>query len=409
MGPPLMGVSCAAGRAPPPLEPLRRAARYLLAPLATWRLGVRRIQGRTAAGERASMLVAGDGSTLRSLVARVLPADRSVVDEGSLALPRLLVALRRADPGELVVARVPSIVGDLLDRAPWLRMPEAIDLWAPLAAVQERRARHDSVRGSDRRWRRAGLTWAFTAGDEEFDTFYDAMYVPFAQAMFAERALIRPRAALRRHAALGGMIWVLHGGERVAGAVVTREGDALHVVSLGTCLAPARARELGCMAAVFSFGCDLASSVGAGTIDFGGAVPWLDDGAVRAKRVRGGRLGPKRSSNRVHLLAWQSESAAVRALLALIPLVVSRAGELTALARIEGSSAPAPEVALALHRRMGLPGLARFAVVASPEGAQDVPAGGPIRFLQPGSSGEIRQQLDRLDPRCTASSRGDGR
>jgi hypothetical protein len=380
---------------------LRATARYLAAPLHCLRLPVRRITGRTRTGEPATIHAAGHGTSLESLLQRILPAERQEQPRTTRPLPGLLARMAaEADDTELTIARVPRIVADLCGHAGQLSMPDAVVCEAELGELQKRRASHSSVRSSEARRRKAGLGPTFAPGDAEVDAFYDAMYLPFARTRYGAAALIRERTSLRRRARGGGIMWVLRGEERVGGALVEVQARQLHLVSLGTPLPFEEAHALGVMAAVYGFAADLAASMGLESLDLGTAMPWLSDGPLSTKKYWGARLACTRAINHVHLVGWRRHGPASRAWLGLAPVLLTPRGRLVAAGICADDQPLEPADALRLYRRHHVDGIEGFLVVGEPGWADETKERVPgLHLTGPSSSADLAALLERVEGR----------
>lgn len=365
------------------------AARYLLAPALAPRLPVVRISGRTADGHPGSIVAAGHGSVLTTLAGLVLPVAETRESLGSVAVAGLRRALPRlAGEADLVVARVPRLMGDLL-RGPALVMPEAVGMRATVAEIQRRRRVSSSVRSAERRIQLAGLAARQSTDPAELDLFHETMYAPFARARFGPSAVVRGREALRRRLRQGALFWVERAGERVAGFLVEQEGPVVHLLILGTCLDPAAARACGVLNGVRLFAADHALARGAAFLDLGGSLPWLGDGSLRSKHLWGAALAPKRWANGALLVRWDAWSPAAAAFVSLGPIVEGRARRPEALALVPAASEATPEAAAALTRRLAVDGLTRLSVLAE-HGWSDAgpmpPTTPPVHLLPAGPS-----------------------
>ncbi|MDX6752150.1 hypothetical protein SH611_20275 [Geminicoccaceae bacterium 1502E] len=370
-----------------PWEAAASAGRYVLAPLAERRLPLRRVSGLTPAGRPATVLVAGASKTIDLWLQRVMPHGRQVETVGTRATIAAARGLRA--PGtDMVLARVPRLVGRHLAAAGQLRLPEVIGQRVTTLEMRRRLHLSKSVRSSVGRIETAGLAWREATEEGAFERFYAQMYVPFAERSFGEAAVVRDPTRLRRRLARGGLLWIEQRGRVVGGVLVERGGGALRLLSLGTVLDPQEARDAGFHVAVRLAGLENAEACGLDTVDFGGTMPWLTDGILRSKHLWGAVLGHKRWLNRDILVRWARCTPAVTEMLAAAPLILERPEGLVAIGAMEGDGPASPAGAAKLARRLHAAGLTAMTLIGR-EGCEpgETMAGDlPVRLAPPLSS-----------------------
>ncbi|MBI4532216.1 MAG: GNAT family N-acetyltransferase [Candidatus Latescibacteria bacterium] len=195
--------------------------------------------------------------------------------------------------------------------------------------------------------------------------FYNTMYVPFIRRRHGKRAAVRNVYWLRRCFHQGGILWVLHGGRRIAGVFFQQWGQTLHLLALGTANGEWAPVKAGAIAALYYYSVEHARDLGCKTVDFGGSRPALTDGVLCYKRKWGMRLVEKRGSSYDFLVHWAYMDKPVTAFLAHTPLIFRDRGGLSAVAAIDGEGPVVLTEAWTIHHTMWIPGLRRLSLVAA--------------------------------------------
>jgi hypothetical protein len=281
------------------------------------------------------------------------------------------------------------VVAHHLARHTYLVMPELVNVRVAAEVIRRRRGQNRNAVGTAyRRWRREGFVAVPACDRAALDLFYDTMYVPYARWRFGEAAALRDRRLLR-HLALspaGTLLWIEQDGRRLAGVLVERRGDTLHVLSFGTPLEPTFAHKAGILTAATVAAVEFGLEAGAAWIDLGGSMPWLTDGVFLSKRYWGGELVLHPWQRQSLLVAWPRWAPAAAALLALAPFAMLGGTPY-------GLRTPTPSRRLTASD-LALPGLRRFWIVADPP-ADEVPLTG-LGYTRPGASHEILAQISPL-------------
>lgn len=388
--------------APGRLDPLFQLGRRYVAPLLRHRLALHRLTGRSPAdGRSITVITAGAAMTLDFLVERVFAARPTVEHLGMVPLPRLPGVLERVGAGaDLTLACVPYALARWLGGERYLRVPALVsfrlrcgtDLDSTLAAATY------NVRRDARRTVESGYSWALADAPDDFERFYHDFYAPFVRLRFGPLAVLRQPPELRRHFRHGGgIIWVRQAGRPVAGGLVRAGTGELHAlveaVHPGWRPDVKPSPQFAVNIATF----DIASRLGAGTVDLGGTTPSLRDGVFRTKRAWGAEVRISAESHRQLLLRWSPGGGALLPLLQAAPLLFEARGRLSALT----AAGPGPAAELAagreLWRQLAPAGLDRlYALQAGGPGSADA-VDGRIRVCAPPDAASLNRLAARDD------------
>ena len=245
-----------------------RSTRWLawLAPLADVVTTVALLRGKARhGGHDTTMLIAGSRRRVRWLVERYfdgVPRRESLGHVPIWRLARTLRKLRaRADLTVVRVARVSAsrleFGDDYLPVPDWMGM--RIDAPFDLGAIAKR---NWSVADDIRRVRNGDWAVEISHRGVDLDTFDREMYRPYIRNRFHADAHFRSKRALKHAFRRGGILWVRHGGVRVAGVVFEHRRNVLDVVALGVANGDGRWVKAGALTAIYAHLVDYARIAG---------------------------------------------------------------------------------------------------------------------------------------------------
>jgi Acetyltransferase (GNAT) domain len=152
--------------------------------------------------------------------------------------------------------------------------------------------RHGSLRQHINRVRRAGYEWRFSRSRDDFDFFYERMYVPFMRARHGELAEISrypQQWELFVQKAGGGLVLVTHAGRSVAGVVGLVVDGVCYNMEVGLLDADEALLRQGVNIFLFWALAEWGKAQGARFYNMGGSLGWLSDGGFRWKAKWGAR------------------------------------------------------------------------------------------------------------------------
>ncbi len=239
--------------------------------------------------------------------------------------------------------------------------------WAQVRSFFSRRLR-ESTNDFERK---RGLASRISRSTEDFDHFYEHMYLPHARVRFAGHANLLSRDKLLGSFERGFLLLIEQQGRVIAAALCGLRDDAL-VFSKGGVLDgdPLHLRA-GAEVAIYYFLIRQALHLGLRELDCGRGLPFLSDGVVRHKGLWGARLYESGPEDEVFLVAEGGDRAAARSFLSRHPIVVSVCGGLGVLAAVPAATDADPDEELqglfARWRKLGL----KQAELLGPEGWQE--------------------------------------
>ena len=284
---------------------------------------------------------------------------------------------------DLTVARVARVSAARLGfDDDWLPVPDWVGmrLVAPfdLAAIA---SRSGSAADDLRRTRRGGWSHDVSHRADDLAGFYRDFYLPFVRNRHREEAFVRSLRYLRRRFRRGGVLWVVRGGERLAGVLFELRHDVLDMVAVGVAGGDLRLVKEGALAAAYTLFIEHARATGCVAIDLRGSRPSPADGLTRYKRKWGASIYDRADVLSTTFVHWNRPTPAVVAFLRRTPLVFRDEGGLSVLGVAqEGADAAASaedggELRISGLRRVIVlaPGAAALDGVVADDGCVRVP------------------------------------
>jgi hypothetical protein len=243
--------------------------------------------------------------------------------------------------------------------AGWLTIPSWLDTGIPIvgsldgtlaAQPQGRRSRLSDLR----RIRRAGFQPAIVREAAAVRELLREWYLPYVHARWGETCVDLDAAWRRRAERYCEVLWVMRGGERVAGLLLEDQGSELRMVVVG--MVDAAHRRDGALAAAYYFAIAEAVRRGRRWLRTGGTRPVLSDGVLEFKRKWGAHVRRVRQETYLALRcpAW---TPSLRAFFARHPIVAeAEDGEFLACTDRDALASPPTEAARGMFELGGLAG-----------------------------------------------------
>lgn len=238
-------------------------------------------------GEKLSMLVADDGSTLDYITKTVFPNGASIAKNGRIhALKAPGLVNSRFD---MVVVGANRLLMDRYVRngfriiPKWVRLtlPVVKDPYARLSAFGRRTRSYFNRKLH--KLEAANFECEVVAGKEWFAKFYQEMYRPYILSRFEGDAVIYGRKVLEKYYKRGFLIIAKQNGKPVAGEIVYQKGDVLYTPFIGICGGDVELVKEGVTFALHYYLAQKAYEWGGAYIDFGVSRPFLSDGTLSYK------------------------------------------------------------------------------------------------------------------------------
>lgn len=238
-------------------------------------------------GERLSVLVADDGSTLSYISDLIFPDGYIVSGRRSIsALRGPNLADSEAD---LVVVGANQLLRNLYVNQGFLIIPKWIELFLPVS--EEPYARLYSKGRQTRKYFKwmikkvedAGFKCETITNTEWLDVFYKDMYRPYALERFGAFAVVHNRKKIKRAFKRGTGIVAKRNDESVAGTIVYRKGDTMRIPHVGVLRGDLSIVREGAAFAMDYYAAQMAHTTGCEKVDFGHSRPFLSDGTLQYK------------------------------------------------------------------------------------------------------------------------------
>lgn len=269
------------------------------------------------------VVVAGPEPWASDLPRRMFVESPARSDGGEVVLWKAEEALRElSETADLIFARVDSLSARLFFGPGYLRIPEWVDTVLRLPVNLDTLVRSNkSLREDMRVLKHNPMEATVSEREEDFELFYDSMYVPFIRARHGMLAWPSNRESLRKCFRRGGLIWVGREGERVAGILFEMKDGVLHLPAEGTRGGDVGLLKKGAVSRLFYQAIRLGMDRGCGMVDFGGCRPCLRDGVLRYKQKWGMDLRSRPTNQFWTLVGWKRWNAAVEAFLSAVPVL----------------------------------------------------------------------------------------
>ena len=312
--------------------PLRVATTMLL-PWSNRRVVLTELRGPTHSGDEAIVLFAGVPASAAYLARRFFAREPVATPVATVPSWRVGGELaRRRARVDLTVARLDRTTAAFALDDSWVLVPEWVGARSPIPEdVVALCRRSKSLANNLARMRRAGFRPAVSHAPEDFDHFYERMYLPFTRDRHDAEAVVTDRARLRRCFRQGGIMWAMRGDERIAGLLYRVRARTFDLIVLGTAEGARGPLADGAIFALDLFLFEHARTLGCTVLDFGGSRPSPRDGLLAYKARWDARIGATRATFYDLALWWPRWTPALRAFFARTPLLVRQGDGLAAL------------------------------------------------------------------------------
>jgi hypothetical protein len=322
---------------------------------------VTRLEGRTVQHDHAAGIAVVGMTPRARYLAEILLADtheHTLFEAVPLwSLPRIMEQLTQSV--DLVMARLHPRWAHLLFGDRYLRVPEWVDQWLTLPDDLDslcRGKRGKSLRKAIRYAHEQGITCQVSHSEADLEEFYHEYHVPFVSHHFGDQARIDNLRILRRLFKLGGLIWAVQDGQRIAASAFTEQGGVFRLLTFAPAVGMPNATELGVHTALNWFEIQHARDLGCQEINFGGARGVLSDGVLRHKRKWQTRLVERKQSH-LFLLGWKTLNGALCDVLAAAPLLFFEGGHLSAFSVLNSPAPASQDDVTRAYRFLWTPGL----------------------------------------------------
>jgi hypothetical protein len=237
---------------------------------------------------RVGYLCAGRG--MEYLVRRLFEGSPDRVDKrGRVPFWRQAAAAQAlAAQADLVVVernnllRWHPITGEWVAAPTWVRMVVELDLHKSWQENEQAFKKHER---NIRRFRRAGYTYRISRDIQDFDFFYDRMYVPLVTKRHNEEAFVDSRAHLLSYFQRGFLLVIYdRDGQPVAADLDYTNGDMLFGIACGVLDGRDDILEEGALSAIYYYVLQWAHENRVQRCDICEVRPFVQDGVYQYKR-----------------------------------------------------------------------------------------------------------------------------
>lgn len=234
-----------------------------------------------------------------------------------------------------------------------------------LRASSELAQRSKRIKRDFRYIRNNRLGYRVTSEPREFDRFYHRMYLPHIQRVFGDHAFLMNYEAMQAAIPHCELFLVTQDGQDIAGGILVYDGsDKVRAWSLGVKDGDDCWVRAGALVAFEHLQTEYLLEKGFNRVHRGGSRPFLNDGALCFKKMRG--LEIIDHTQQRFIIVPVHNRPGVRALLQQNPFIYEDEGKLKGAIFISGEATP--EDAVRLHRDWFIPGLDSLTLFSLGEG-----------------------------------------
>ena len=180
--------------------------------------------------------------------------------------------------------------------------------------------------------RKRGFRFRHATSVEEFDFFYDRMFLPYVKNRFGKYAALIRRERLRSIFDEGFLFLVEKDGVAVAGQLGKVRDGVLEASRIGILDGDPRHVRAGAMQAAYYHCIRIALDRGCKEVDVGGSGPFLSNGALRHKAEWGAKFRDTEVESEWFHVFTGADPRAARPFLSMHPTVILEGGRLCVLA-----------------------------------------------------------------------------
>ena len=204
-----------------------------------------------------------------------------------------------------------------------------------------------------------GFSCEVTKDKETVSFFHKNIYAPHISGRFRELARTQSHESARYFSDKGGLLMIKQNGEYAAGAIFARRGDKLLFIMAAPAAQPEkRPGSPGlAMTAAYYFTLRLAKENGCRQVDFGGCLPFFNDGVFHYKRKWGMEIGRQALAPQEHAFKTLRLNKTTRGLLAGSPFVFRDGKNLRGMAFMDSPQPATAQEVLTCYKKYWTDGL----------------------------------------------------
>jgi hypothetical protein len=172
--------------------------------------------------------------------------------------------------------------GDWVTSPTWVRMVIELNPNDDWATVESGFKKHSK---NIRRFKKSGFTYRISRSMEDFDLFYDQMYVPLVTQRHTVDAFVDSRKHLLKLFKQGFLLMILdQDGNPIAGDLDHINGDTLFGIACGVRDGDQNLLEEGALSAIYYYALQWCHENGIRRCDIAEVRPFIEDGVYQYKR-----------------------------------------------------------------------------------------------------------------------------
>ena len=278
-----------------------------------------------SSGEPLRVLYSGDQRDLAYIATLAFTGTPEQTSSGTLSLNELTTATREPASYDLAIVTLSPTQRNRLNPQEWVFIPQWItgDTSLPLpTSPQMKRARAADLR----RIRKHALSYDVKTDMQDFDDFYDNMYLPFVSGSHQEGTYIHPYKYMRQDFARCRLLRIHEAGTIISGILLDHSTDPVRLWSLGVRDNNREHLKHGAIGGLYHFAFEHLLANGATTVNLGASRAFLNDGVLQYKKKWGQHI--RQASPTVFGIRIAKETPAVRSFLGANPFISISNGKL---------------------------------------------------------------------------------
>jgi hypothetical protein len=301
-----------------PLLANKESIRSLLRPF----FDVYEFQGQNQAGTLTASYI-GTNTSLRFLRKKLFEGDSTKTKVGQIPIWQIHKLAHLPDCDVVIIEAGKQLV----NRLPWEKamvLPSyvhmQVDIRGPWADVRKRfgKGALDDLRLT----RKYGYTYRVTHSWQDFDQFYDEMYVPTMKDRHGEYNSPMSKSVAFAYFSRGILLLLEKHGKSIAGGISCPQQKMLKYVLMGILNADARLIKEGAIGALTNLSMQWANREGFETFNFLVTEPYLNSGIFQWKRKWGSRVTIPVSDNKRIWIKIRRHTSAVAQFLKENPAII---------------------------------------------------------------------------------------
>jgi hypothetical protein len=235
--------------------------------------------------------------------------------------------------------------------------------------LDPKRLRSNSKKNDLNRIKRYGLSWEVTNAPVKYEEFYRCMYLPYMEKAHGEKAFFAKFEELKAIMGHSELLLVKKGAEYIGGEVIFYRDGKARYWEMGVKDGNMDYVKIGVNAALYHFPEEHLRQKGYRRIHYGNSRPFLKDGVLHYKKIRGLVLRDFKKNG--FLMAFSRLSPGVRNFLIKNPFIYLEKDKLTGAVFREAHTFQ-PDSVASVHKEYFIKGMSVLNIFVLGEGQQSL-------------------------------------